>query len=564
MRKLTTAVLALGVAGATMAGTGAATASPLPVLATGHGHGHGHGHHGDGYTPPPIEWGECSSPRMQAAGARCGLLTVPLDYAHPDGTKIKIGVSEIKHKTSDADAQGIMLVNPGGPGGSGLNLARLGAFVPNGGGDPYDWIGFDPRGVGTSQPNLSCDGDYFPYDRPDYVPFTRQLERTWLHKAAGYASACAQVGGELLDHMKTTDWVNDMESIRKAFGADKINYYGFSYGTYLGQVYATMHPDRVRRMVFDGVVNPKDVWYQANLNQDLQFDKNIKIYFDWVAAHNDVYGLGTSGRQILKLYYAMQDKARKAPFDGKIGPDEWNDAFVSAAYYVYGWEQVAQAFKAAVDGDYGPIVALYDGANGSGPGSDNTYAVYNAVQCTDTTWPRWPKQRRDSWRTYHKAPFLTWNNTWYNAPCLTWAGESAHHPVNVRGTKVPPILLIEETNDAATPYAGALEVRKRFPRSVLIEGVGGTTHAGSLSGVTCTDDRIADYLLTGALDPRKPGRWTSDVQCEPVPAPDPSPAPAAATRSLAPQTAAPGAASGATDRLPSDLRSILQQAQLVG
>ena len=504
---------------------------------------------GPGYIPPPIEWGTCASARMQAAGARCGLLTVPLDYAHPGGATIKIGVSQIKHKTSDAAYQGIMLVNPGGPGGSGLNLARLGEFVPNNAGDPYDWIGFDPRGVGTSQPQLACDGDYFGYNRPDYVPWNRGLERTWLTKAAGYAKACDTVGGALLDHMKTTDWVLDMESIRTAFGERQINFYGFSYGTYLGQVYATMFPQRVRRMVWDGVVNWRDVWYEANLNQDVAFDRNMGIYFQWLADHDAVYHLGTTGAAVKARWYDMLAKTRQAPLGGKIGPDEWTDAFLQAGYYVYGWEDVANAFVAAVAGDYGPVTDLYDGANGAGPGSDNTYAVYNAVQCTDVQWPlRWERWRADNWRVYRKAPFETWGNAWYNAPCRTWGARAARQAPEVGSRAVPPILLIEETNDAATPYPGALQARRSFPSAVLIEGVGGTTHAGSLSGVSCTDDRIAAYLLTGALDARSPGNH-SDVQCDPVPAPDPLPT----ARRAAP--AGPGAG------LDDELRGLLATAQ---
>jgi pimeloyl-ACP methyl ester carboxylesterase len=100
--------------------------------------------------------GQCPTASQQRAGAECGLLTVPLDYAKPQGTTIQLAVSRIKHKTSDADPQGVMLVNPGGPGGSGLGLSRLGEFVPNGEGDPYDWIGFDKRGVGRSVPSLTC------------------------------------------------------------------------------------------------------------------------------------------------------------------------------------------------------------------------------------------------------------------------------------------------------------------------------------------------------------------------------------------------------------------------
>jgi pimeloyl-ACP methyl ester carboxylesterase len=491
-----------------------------------------------GYNPPPIPWGQCASAGLQRRGAECGLLTVPLDYAHPGGTKIKIAVSRIKHKSSAADYQGVMLTNPGGPGGSGLTLSVLGEFVPGGVGGDYDWIGFDPRGVGSSQPSLSCDVEYAGYDRPYYVPVTRALERTWLAKAKGYALACDKAGGALLDHVKTTDTVADMESIRKALGAKQINYYGFSYGTYLGQVYATLHANKVRRMVLDGNVDPRDVWYKANLNQDIQFDKNMDTYFAWVAKYDSVYHLGTTGKAVKAKYYGTLQKLRKAPAGGKIGPDEWNDIFVSAGYYVFGWEDVANAFSAWVNnGDAAPLLDLYP-APGA-PGADNNYAMYLATQCTDVQWPtNWNKWERDNWRIYAKYPFITWNNAWYNAPCINW-GAKAGKPVAVNGKKTPPILLISETNDAATPYAGSLEVRKLFPRSVLIEGVGGTTHAGSLNGVACTDDTIAAYLDNGALPNRVRGN-RSDKQCDPVPPPDPT---AATAKSLA--TTGSGAARAA-------------------
>ena len=121
-----------------------------------------------------ISWGTCSDPGLQSAGAQCGFLAVPLDYAHPNGTKIKIAVSRVKHTVADSQFQGVMLVNPGGPGGSGLSLATLGSAVPNNAGGYYDWIGFDPRGVGSSQPALSCIPDYFGYDRPFYIPIEQQ------------------------------------------------------------------------------------------------------------------------------------------------------------------------------------------------------------------------------------------------------------------------------------------------------------------------------------------------------------------------------------------------------
>ncbi|MFC4145074.1 alpha/beta fold hydrolase [Micromonospora mangrovi] len=486
------------------------------------------------YTPPPVAWGACESPGLQRRGAECGFVQVPLDYAHPHGTTIKLAVSRIRHKTPDAQYQGVMLVNPGGPGGSGLTLSVLGEYVPNGAGEAYDWIGFDPRGVGSSQPSLSCDGDYFAHNRPFYVPATPNLEKTWLARSKGYAKACAAAGGDLLDHLKTTDSARDMDSIRKVLGRDQINYYGFSYGTYLGQVYATLFPQRVRRMVLDGNVDPRKVWYQANLDQDVAFDRNIKLYFDWVAKHDDVYHLGRTGRAVERLFYAQQLKLLKKPAGGVIGPDEWSDIFLQAGYYVFGWADVAKAFAGWVhDGDWQTLQALYDSSNPQGPGTDNGFAVYLGVQCTDVQWPtNWNRWRADNWRTFAKAPFETWGNAWFNAPCIWWDGQVGK-PVKIDGRKVGGVLLISETLDAATPYSGSLEVRSRFPKAVLVEGVGGTTHAGSLNGVACVDDTIAAYLATGALPQRVGGR-RSDVQCDPVPQPDPAASARSAAPSLAP------------------------------
>ncbi|WP_424233545.1 alpha/beta hydrolase [Actinophytocola sp.] len=470
------------------------------------------------FTPKAIQWGECDNPRLVDAGAKCGFLEVPLDYAKPDGEKIKLAVSRVTHKSPDAEYQGPMLVNPGGPGGSGLIYSIFGDFVPDGGGDGYDWIGFDPRGVGASQPSLSCIPDYDGYNRPFFVPITPGLERTWLKRSKDYADACGENGGKLLEHMTTVDSANDMESIRKALGAEQVNYYGFSYGTYLGQVYGTLFPDRLRRVVFDGNVNPKKVWYESNLDQDVAFDRNIKVYFDWVATYDSVYHLGTTGRQVEALFYQKQAELLRAPAGGVIGPDEWTDIFLQAAYYVYGWEDVANAFSGYVhDGDWQTLQDLY----GTPPFDDNGHAVYLAVSCTDKQWPtNWHKWRVDNWITFARAPFETWGNVWFNAPCVYWPS-AADKPVKVDGRGVDSALLINETLDSATPYSGAIEVRKLFPNSVLVEGVGGTTHSGSLSGVACTDDIITEYLKTGALPARKPGNG-SDVQCEPVPAPVPS------------------------------------------
>lgn len=181
--------------------------------------------HSDAPAPvSKINWGTCESPGLQQAGAQCGMLTVPLDYSHPNGKTIQLAVSRIKHKTPDSQYQGIMLTNPGGPGGSGLGLSTLGGDVPKGGGDPYDWIGFDPRGVGSSVPALTCDPNYFAGPRPEYVPWTSRLEKTWLARSKSYATACGRNGGDLLNHVTTIDSAKDMDMIRAALGERKINF----------------------------------------------------------------------------------------------------------------------------------------------------------------------------------------------------------------------------------------------------------------------------------------------------------------------------------------------------
>ena len=484
----------------------------------------------DRVPPPPITWGTCADPALQARKADCALLTVPMDYKKPAGETIKLAVSRIKHTVPEGKYQGVMLVNPGGPGGKGLGLAALGALVPQAAGAAYDWIGFDPRGVGASKPSLSCDGDYAGYDRPPYVPSSVEIEKTWLLRAQGYAHACAKAGGELLDHLKTLDTVRDMESIRLALGATQINFYGFSYGTYLGQVYATLFPARVRRMVLDGNVNPARVWYDSNLDQDLAFDRNVKIYFGWLARHDRLYRLGHSARAVERRFYAEQARLAAKPAGGAIGPDELTDVFLQAGYYVFGWEEIAQAFSAWVtERDPKPLKQLYDRENQRTKGSDNSYAIYLGVQCTDARWPHsWTTWTADNWEMHRRAPFETWANAWYNAPCRDWAGK-AGVPVTVSGETVPPILLISETLDAATPFNGSLEVRKRFPRAALIEGVGGTTHAGSLFGGACVDTAVAEYLASGALPKRLRGD-RSDKRCAPIPPPDPGKKPAVAAK----------------------------------
>jgi pimeloyl-ACP methyl ester carboxylesterase len=470
-----------------------------------------------------VHWTTCKDQDLRDKGALCATLKVPLDYKKPTGSTISLALSMVRHTSSDSAYQGIMLVNPGGPGGSGIGLVNLGQDVPNHAGDTYDWIGFDPRGVGASRPALHCITQFFHGNRPDYVPTTTSIETAWRKRTNAYAAACGQHGGTLLAHLKTVDTVHDMDAIRKALGVDQLNFYGYSYGTYLGQVYATLFPTHVRRMVLDSNVDPRRVWYDANLDQDIAFEKTEGLWFAWVAKHNATYHLGSTKATVEKLFYVEQRMLHKKPAGGIVGSDEWVDIFLSAGYYQFTWLDLGSLFAAWVHhpaATKSRLIAEYRDTDT--PGDDNGYAIYDAVQCTDKQWPvRWATWRHDNNLVFKKAPFETWANAWFNAPCRTWKAK-AGTPVKVNGAKVPPILLIDETLDAATPYTGTLWVRHLFPKSRLVAVVGGTTHANSLDGNACVDNAVAAYLAKGTLPSRKSGAGHSDRNCKPLPMPNPS------------------------------------------
>jgi pimeloyl-ACP methyl ester carboxylesterase len=498
-------------------------------------------------TPSPtpassIAWGPCSDPNLQAFNGQCGFLSVPLDYNNPNGPKIQLAVSRIPHTSSNY--QGVILTNPGGPGGSGLGLNPFlvdqlevdGQADPSGAYDSaagdYDWIGFDPRGVGSSIPAITCDPNYFSGDRPNYIPFTHQLLSTWLSRSQGYARACASQSAAqtaLLRHMTTADSARDMDSIRQALGQRQISYYGFSYGTYLGQVYSTLFPSHVRRIIMDSNVDPRGVWYQDNLDQDVAFDRNINIWFGWLAKYDSVYHLGATQQAVARTFYSTEAQLAFHPAGGVVGPDEWVDTFLYPGYYQVTWLEWAQVFSDWVnnhdDAAANELISHYQAVDG--PGDDNGFAVYLGVQCTDVQWPtNWSQWSRDNWRIFSFAPFETWGNAWFNAPCIYWPAR-ASRPVNINGRGISNALLIDETLDAATPFTGSLELRRLFPNSVLLAEPGGTSHADSLFGNLCVDGTIAAYLADGTLPPRN-NRAPWDKTCAPLPVPVPAASAAAA------------------------------------
>lgn len=305
----------LGSAGALIAGTLIAGAISAPAATAESRHHQGSEAYGVELAAARaassgIDWKDCPADWALAKPIQCGWVTVPLDYARPDGKQIKLAVDRHVGTGTKDERQGALLYNPGGPGGSGLrfptritNKNPLWANTAK----AYDFVGFDPRGVGHSAP-ISCvdPQEYVKAPKADPVPDSEADKRAQRKLAAEYADGCAERSGDMLPHMTTPNTARDLDVIRAALGEKKLNYLGVSYGTYLGAVYGTLFPTHVRRMVVDSVVDPSkdNIWYQANLNQDIAFQKR---WDDWE-------GMGRQER--LRLPH------RQHPREGRAGVAE--------------------------------------------------------------------------------------------------------------------------------------------------------------------------------------------------------------------------------------------------
>ncbi|OEV08126.1 aminopeptidase [Streptomyces nanshensis] len=487
-----------------------------------------------------VDWKDCPKDWDLAKPVQCGFVTVPVDYADPGGRTIEIAVDRAESTGGKKERQGSLIYNPGGPGGSGLAFpTRITQDNPlwKKTAKAYDFVGFDPRGVGHSSP-ISCmdPQEYVKAPKQDPVPDDEADKRAQRKLAKEYAQGCKERSHGLLQHMTTPNTARDLDVIRAALGDKKLNYLGVSYGTYLGSVYGTLFPTHVRRMIVDSVVNPSrdQIWYQNNLDQDVAFQTRWEDWKKWVAEHDSTYGIGDTAAKVETEWKKLRAEAKKKPVGGVVGPAELLSFFQNAPYYDQMWAEVAKVWSAYRNGDEKALVEAagpdMDDKAGNAA-SENGNAVYTAVECTDAKWPTsWEKWDRDSTRLHKKHPFLTWSNAWLNLPCATWPVKQ-QRPVEVGADKgLPPVLITQAERDAATPYGGALEVHKRFKGSRLITERDAGSHGITNVENDCINKRVDAYLLKGTVGGK-------DVTCGPHKEPTPQLVP-----SLAQPDAQPGGA----------------------
>lgn len=470
-----------------------------------------------------LVWSSCNDAATPAL--QCAMLDVPVDYADPHGRKIKIKVNRLPATAPQDKQQGPILLNPGGPGDSGLWMpAYISGQIPQDVASTYDWIGFDPRGTNGSDPHVVCDAHYFDGERPDYQP-SQGTSKAWLAKAAGYAANCAADWSWLMPHMTTVDNARDMDSIRRALGVRQINFYGGSWGTSLGSTYGQLFPSHVRRMVLDSIVGPTISWYDHNILQDKEHQRRFDAFAAWTAKADSTYHLGTDTAAVKKAYDQVEAALRTDPVDaapaaGKIGPAEFEDTFYGGGYNFLRWPRMATVLSAYLtQHDTRPLNIAYNRYAAPG-GDDGAFPAYNAAQCTENAWPRdWELWKKDQTKVNAVAPFYTYNNMWYNAACMFWPSQgNPAGRTKITGKGLPPVLLFQATEDAATPYEGGLAMHDALPGSKLVVQTGGSFHEILFHGNACLDDTFTAYLRDGSL-PKGGGRIAKT--CAPEPEPDP-------------------------------------------
>jgi pimeloyl-ACP methyl ester carboxylesterase len=455
----------------------------------------------------PVDWGTCRpSDLYDVDGWQCGTIEVPLDYGDPAGQTIKIALT--RHAASDdAERLGSLVVNPGGPGASGIDVVHgLLDQLPQELASRFDLVGFDPRGVGQStaidcitdkQMDAAADLDPTPDTAAEIDAIIEQLSTT--------AAACAADQGELLAHLGTMSSARDLDRIREAVGDDKLTYLGFSYGTSLGATYADLFPDKVRALVLDGVVDPtagegpdgepsKDQFYGS---------QDFAGALDTFAAACRKVSSCSAGPDPQKLIDEVRAKVETAPLDAKtveaedgrrlsIGLFETGVDF--ALYDASFWPFLAVGLRDAADGDGSALIRLADEYNERR--ADGTWGsiaqAFRAITCADFAGRPTTAEANAAYEavagTGQEIPA-----DGPNPSCLDWA-PTAEPLVRVRPADTPPILVVGTKGDPATPYANTAAMAKALGHGVVLtwEGDGHTAFAGSSR---CINDAVTSYLV---------------------------------------------------------------------
>jgi len=460
----------------------------------------------------PLQWGSCPPSSEPAPGQECARLSVPLDYAAPRGRTIDIAVSRIR-ATDPALRRGALLLNPGGPGGSGLPLPGvLAQVMPASVLARYDLIGFDPRGVANSAP-VTCELTPELQDVTRFIPWPAPDGSIAGNVSYSLTAArlCAQAPtAGLLPYVTTANTARDMDRIRAALGDSKISYLGYSYGSYLGAVYTSLFPERSDRIVLDSNVHPGRIWRDVWRAWDPAIEERFPDFTAWAAERDATYGLGATSDAVRQTWFALTARFDAAPItlpDGTlVTGNVVRETTREALYTDAAFPDLAAALQALEQSQLADARA----ALATVIPEDNGLASPWAVVCDDAVWPRSPElYQRDVTADRARFPVSAGMgaNIW---PCAFWAFAPRERPVTVGGSGPRNVLVVQGRRDPATPYDGGVAMRRAFgERARLVSvDIGGHAIAYGINANlnACADDAVTAFLLSGRL----PG---TDVSC---------------------------------------------------
>ncbi|WP_330476182.1 alpha/beta hydrolase [Terrabacter sp. C0L_2] len=450
-----------------------------------------------------LDWAPCSD----NAKHRCATMEVPVDYAKPGGERFTLALRKAP-ATDPAKRLGSLVINPGGPGGSGVEYAQYASFVFS----PavraaYDVVGFDPRGIGASSP-VRCltDSDMDLLFSADPTPDSPAERSTLLGDVDGVTKRCAARGGERAMHMSTTEVARDMDVMRVLLGDTKLNFFGGSYGTFLGAIYADTFPERVGRMVLDSAMSPNQT-EQQEMTYDIQgFESSIDAFIAWCVGRSDC-ALGTdragARQKIVDLLDAVEKKGLTTSKPGltTIGEGWVGFSIFMCLYSDSSWptlnKGLAQAFTGKGD------ILLAKGMSVVERGITGDYAPTTYLQamipvrCAD--WPRAssdPSLVAEQKRAQAAHPLWARMTGELYDNCRTWptAGRTPKGTTLAQGAG--PILVIGNERDPATPIGGTKQLAKDLASGVLLTS-DHDGHGTYYAGNSCVDSAVDGYLLRG-------------------------------------------------------------------
>lgn len=453
------------------------------------------------------KWRNCANRADDILGGKpggvtfaCATLRVPQDWSNPSGPSFSVALLRMRNN-SQKNRLGSLVINPGGPGASGTELAVQSAlFLPRQIQRRYDIIGFDPRGVGGSSP-VRCvsDEEKNQHPTPDPDPNSAEFDAQ-VAEARTVAQACERKYGDKLGAYSTEQTARDMDAIRAAVGDAKLNYLGFSYGTLLGSVYAQLFPNTVGSMVLDGPVDPTQNSVAATELQTKGFEKAFDAFAAACKERGQSCPLGPDARASTERILRKVQLTPVVAGDGRVAGDGVVAfAAIAALYSSQEWETLETALSDVDNGKAEGVFDLVDRYNGRKENGsyDNSMEAGLAIGCADEATPLSVDQVRtleSQWRT--KYPLFGSIVALSLLGCSEW--KTAHHPYpKNQATGIPPVLIVGTTGDPATPYENTAKLAGLLAGSVVltVEGEGHTSYPQN----DCVTNAVNTFLLDNQL-----------------------------------------------------------------